>query len=177
MQDDDIKIDGKAAAREAAKAVKGVSGVFDNLRSGKGLFGTEITTKVTRQVIDKVESELAEVKEEIASVDKAAGIKKSGAAMKSAAAPVIKKPKYDEETRWEVAVALAGDGDEMDIAVRPVQKASLLLKAWAQDLGADPEDCELVVKSDSWKTGVVDISLPIGETGIMDGMVVTVRGK
>jgi hypothetical protein len=83
-----------------------------------------------------------QVKEEIASVDKAAGIKKSGAAMKSAAAPVIKKPKYDEETRWEVAVALAGDGDEMDIAVRPVQKASLLLKAWAQDVGADPEDCE-----------------------------------
>ena len=35
----------------------------------------------------------------------------------------------------------------------------------------------VVVKSDSWKTGVVDISLPIGETGIMDGMVVTVRGK
>ena len=83
-----------------------------------------------------------QVKEEIASVDKAAGIKKSGAAMKSAAAPVVEKPKYDEETRWEVAVALAGGDEEMDIAVRPVQKASLLLKAWANDVGADPEDCE-----------------------------------
>ena len=31
----------------------------------------------------------------------------------------------------------------------------------------------VVVKSDSWKTGVVDISLPIGETGIMNGIVVT----
>mmetsp|Transcript_42775 Transcript_42775/g.83679 ORF Transcript_42775/g.83679 Transcript_42775/m.83679 type:complete len:175 (-) Transcript_42775:23-547(-) len=166
---------GKDAAKAGAEAAKAVGGVFNNLKSGKGLFGAEMTQKFARKAIDTVEDQLAEVSEEMKADIPAKKIRAADKAVKSAAPPP--KPEYTAEDKWSVTVQEVGDGEPMEVTVRPTQKASLLLKAWCGDNGADPADCELVVRGNTWKTGTVDLSQEIGETGIVDGFTVLVRGK
>mmetsp|Transcript_49941 Transcript_49941/g.124609 ORF Transcript_49941/g.124609 Transcript_49941/m.124609 type:complete len:175 (-) Transcript_49941:143-667(-) len=166
---------GKEAAKAGADAAKAVGGVFQNLKSGKGLFGEELTKKYARKAIETAEEQLAEVSEEMRAEEPAKKIRKSDQAVKSAAPPP--KPEYTEEDRWSVTVAETGGGSPLEVTVRPTQKASLLLKAWCGDNDVDPNDCEMVVRGNTWKTGVVDLSDKIGETGIVDGLTVTVRGK
>lgn len=43
---------------------RAIGEVFNNLKSGKGLFGAELTQKVTRQAMDKIEEQIAEVEED-----------------------------------------------------------------------------------------------------------------
>lgn len=50
--------------------------------------------------------------------------------------------RYSKDDKWSVTVQEVGNGPSMEVTIRPTQKAGILLKAWAQENEADPDDCE-----------------------------------
>jgi hypothetical protein len=141
-----------------------LGGILGNLKSGKGLFGTEATTSFSKVVLSTVEQQIAEVGQEMRSADSAQSLKKSDNAV---SAKVISKPQYTSEERWDVNLISTGR-DPIQITVRPTQPAKLLIKAWAKENGVNPDEWDLVVPSGvSWTAGIVDPEGPIGESGIL----------
>ena len=53
-----------------------IGGVLGNLKSGRGLFGEELTQKVARQAMDIVEEQVLEVAQEIREEEGATQVKK-----------------------------------------------------------------------------------------------------
>jgi len=86
------------------------------------------------------------------------------------------KPAYRITDKWTISLVSPdgmGDEDPLDLVVRPVQKARLLLKAWLQsnELDEDQMDefgLEVPKEPVTWKNGIVDLDEPIGESGAED---------
>lgn len=149
-----------------------LGGILGNLKSGKGLFGTEATTSFSKVVLTTVEQQITEVGQEMRSADSAQSLKKSDNAMTAKAVPVS-KPQYTADDRWDVSLVSAGR-ETIEITVRPTQPAKLLIKAWAKENGVNPDEWDIVVPAGvSWTAGIVDPEGLIGESGILPA--VTVR--
>ena len=142
--------------------------MLGNLKSGKGLFGTEATTSFSKVVLKTVDQQITEVSKEVRSADSAATLKKSDSAIPSAV--VISKPQYNTDDRWDVTL-VSSQREPIEVTVRPSQPAKLLIKVWSKENGVDPNEWDLVVPSGvSWTAGIVDPEGLIGESGILPGL-------
>jgi len=66
-------------------------------------------------------------------------------------------------------------GEPLEVSVRPTSRVGLLLKAWASENGGDSVDYQLEIKSGtSWVAGVANPESLIGDSGVLDGLEVTI---
>ncbi|EKX38936.1 hypothetical protein GUITHDRAFT_143930 [Guillardia theta CCMP2712] len=81
--------------------------VLGNLRSGRGLFGEEVTMKAVSTISGAVE--------EIMDSDEV---------------------EYSERDKWDLVI-YGGDDTSLEVTVKPTQKCKLLVKAWCNEVGVD----------------------------------------
>lgn len=150
---------------------RAIGGLLGNLKSGRGVFGEEMTTKYAKQALNVVEEQVLEVAREIREEEGAQQVKKSDKAVKAA---TIERPQYTKDDKWDVV--LTGPGAEpLEVSVRPTSRVGLLLKAWASEYGGDSVDYQLEVKSgSSWTSGVANAESLIGDSGVVDGLQVVI---
>ena len=150
---------------------RAIGGLLGNLKSGRGVFGEEMTTKYAKQALNVVEEQVLEVAREIREEEGAQQVKKSDKAVKAA---TIERPQYTKDDKWDVV--LTGPGAEpLEVSVRPTSRVGLLLKAWATEYGGDSVDYQLEVKSgSSWTSGVANAESLIGDSGVVDGLQVVI---
>jgi len=86
------------------------------------------------------------------------------------------RPVYTYADKWQVTLVEPSDmgEEEVDVVIRPKQKAQLLAKAWATGNGMEEEQVDnfdfiVPEKPKSWKTGKINLDDEIGLTGLMDG--------
>jgi len=145
--------------------------VLGNLKSGRGLFGEEMTQKYAKQALEVVEDQVLEVAREIREEEGATQVAKSDKTTKQAA---VAKPTYTKDDKWDV-IMTGASGEPLEVSVRPTSRVGLLLKAWASENGGDSVDYQLEIKSGtSWVAGVANPESLIGDSGVLDGLEVTI---
>lgn len=129
-----------------------------------------MTQKYAKQAMEVVEDQVLEVAREIREEEGAAQVKKSDKTTKPA---TMTKPTYTKDDKWDVI--MTGAGEPLEVSVRPTSRVGLLLKAWASENGGDSVDYQLEVKSGtSWVAGVANPESLIGDSGVLDGIEVTI---
>lgn len=153
------------------KVAGAIGGVLGNLKSGRGLFGEEMTQKYAKQALEVVEDQVLEVAREIREEEGATQVAKSDKTTKQAA---VAKPTYTKDDKWDV-IMTGASGEPLEVSVRPTSRVGLLLKAWASENGGDSVDYQLEIKSGtSWVAGVANPESLIGDSGVLDGLEVTI---
>jgi hypothetical protein len=160
-----------AFAHITMQYIRAIGGLLGNLKSGRGIFGEETTTKFAKQALNVVEEQVLEVAREIREEEGADKVTKSKQVSKPAAPS---RPTYSKEEKWDVV--LTGPGAEpLEVSVRPTSRVGLLLKAWAAENGGDSVDYQLEVKSGtSWVSGIANAESLIGDSGVIDGLEVVI---
>ncbi len=146
-----------------------MGGILGNLKSGQGLFGSEATQRVARQVINVVEDQVLVTAAEIRSEAAAEGVKMSDQAKPMQAPSAADVP---ADGKLDVTVGHASIGEAIAVTVKPTQKVGLLLKAWAGENQMEKGDFRLVIR------GVpVDPEALVGQCGLSNNEVISVKTR